>query len=161
MCRLRIQAPATNITIVSSSSPDPDQRLVTVHRRSEYTYRPAWWVPGAHAQTLWGKFFRRRPEVPTRRERWTTPDGDFLDVHRHDAPPGSPRLVLDMTKTRYIDSMFIETVFRAWKRIQERKGTMALCCPNEMCAQVLTITNLNRLWPVCATRAEAIRVAKG
>src|SRR5207302_10687825 len=64
-----------------------------------------------------------------------------------------PRLVLDMTKTRYIDSMFIETVFRAWKRIQERKGKMALCCPNEMCAQVLTITNLNKLWPVCGTRA--------
>jgi anti-anti-sigma factor len=72
-----------------------------------------------------------------------------------------PRLVLDMTNTRYIDSMFIETVFRAWKRIQERKGKMALCCANEMCAQVLTITNLNKLWPVCATREEAIRVARG
>jgi anti-anti-sigma factor len=72
-----------------------------------------------------------------------------------------PRLVLDMTKTRYIDSMFIETVFRAWKRIQERKGKMALCCPNDMCAQVLTITNLNKLWPVCASRAEAVRVARG
>lgn len=72
-----------------------------------------------------------------------------------------PRLVLDLSQTRYIDSMFIETVFMAWKRIQERQGKMALCCPNELCAQVLTITNLNKLWPVCATREEAIGVARG
>lgn len=71
-----------------------------------------------------------------------------------------PRLVLDMTRTQYIDSMFIETVFRVWKRVQERKGKMALCCPNEMCAEVLTITNLNKLWPVCGTRDDAIRVTR-
>src|SRR5690242_7530086 len=28
---------------------------------SDESYRPAWWVPGAHLRTLWGKFVRRPP----------------------------------------------------------------------------------------------------
>jgi uncharacterized protein len=52
----------------------------------EVTFRPAWWVPGAHAQTLWGKFARRAKPVPTRVERWSTPDDDFIDVLRLDPP---------------------------------------------------------------------------
>lgn len=61
-------------------------------RPSEYTYTPAWWVPGAHLQTLWGKLVRRAPRVATRVERWATPDGDEIELRRLDAPetPGSP-----------------------------------------------------------------------
>lgn len=88
-------------------------------RRSEYTYRPAWWVPGAHAQTLWGKFFRTRPPTPTRMERWDTPDGDFLDVHRLDGPPGAPRLLflhgLEGTiRSHYVAGFFGEALRRGW-----------------------------------------------
>lgn len=64
---------------------------------SEYTYAPAWWVPGAHLQTLWGKLLRRPPDVPTRAERWPSPDGDELEIRRLDAHDGdsrSPRLLL-------------------------------------------------------------------
>jgi uncharacterized protein len=60
----------------------------------EHTYRAAWWVPGPHAQTLWGKFARRSPTLPTRIERWSTPDRDFIDVLRLDAGPARPRLFL-------------------------------------------------------------------
>ena len=89
------------------------------NRRSEYTYRPAWWVPGAHAQTLWGKFFRPRPPLPTRVERWETPDGDFIDVHRLAAPPGAPRLFflhgLEGTiRSHYVSGFFGEAQRRGW-----------------------------------------------
>lgn len=60
----------------------------------EHTYRYAWWVPGGHAQTLWGKFARSRPSLPTRMERWATPDHDFVDILRLDASPNCPRLFL-------------------------------------------------------------------
>jgi predicted alpha/beta-fold hydrolase len=53
-----------------------------VRRPSEYTYTPAWWVPGAHLRTLWGKLVRRPPVVETRVERWATPDGDELELRR-------------------------------------------------------------------------------
>jgi hypothetical protein len=52
-------------------------------------YHPAWWVPGGHAQTLWGKVIRRQKAIPTRVERWETPDDDFLEIHRLDASGNS------------------------------------------------------------------------
>src|SRR5438045_910099 len=55
-----------------------------VSRTSEYTYTPAWWVPGAHLRTLWGKLVRRQPLLTTRLERWPTPDGDEIELHRVD-----------------------------------------------------------------------------
>jgi len=60
-------------------------------RPSEYTYTPAWWVPGAHLRTLWGKFVRRIA-LETRSERWETPDGDELELRRVDALPDSSPL---------------------------------------------------------------------
>ena len=51
-------------------------------RPSEYTYTPAWWVPGAHLRTLWGKLVRRPSPLETRVERWPTDDGDELELHR-------------------------------------------------------------------------------
>ena len=46
-------------------------------------YRAPWWLPGGNLQTIWPALYARRVlgEHPQyRRERWTTPDGDFLDV---------------------------------------------------------------------------------
>lgn len=88
-------------------------------RKTEYIYRPAWWVRGGHAQTLWGKFFRPRPPVPTRMERWDTPDGDFLDIHRLDARPAAPRLLflhgLEGTiRSHYVAGLFAEARRREW-----------------------------------------------
>src|SRR5579862_118311 len=48
----------------------------------EVPYRPAWWLANRHAHTLWGRFARRVPSVPARRELWDTPDGDVLEVDR-------------------------------------------------------------------------------
>jgi predicted alpha/beta-fold hydrolase len=46
-------------------------------------YRAPWWLPGGNLQTIWPALYARRTagEAPSyRRERWTTPDGDFLDL---------------------------------------------------------------------------------
>lgn len=43
-------------------------------------FRPAWWLPGAHAQTIAGRYVRTGVPVAYRRERVGTPDGDFLDL---------------------------------------------------------------------------------
>jgi hypothetical protein len=92
---------------------------VSRDRRSEYTYRPAWWVRGGHAQTLWGKFFRRRPHLPLRVERWQTQDDDFVDIYRLDGARGSPRLFflhgLEGTiRSHYVGGFFGEALRRGW-----------------------------------------------
>jgi predicted alpha/beta-fold hydrolase len=57
-------------------------------------YHPAWWLPGGHLQTLGGKYMRPRVELPLRRERWDTPDGDFLDLDFGPDPDEGAPLVL-------------------------------------------------------------------
>jgi len=47
------------------------------------------WLPGGHAQTIWPALFSRRfhGDAPAFvRERWNTPDGDFIDVDWLEAP---------------------------------------------------------------------------
>ena len=43
-------------------------------------YRAPRWLPGPHAQTIWPAVVTPRERVEYRRERWTAPDGDFVDV---------------------------------------------------------------------------------
>ncbi len=43
-------------------------------------YRAPWWLPGGHLQTIYPYFVLRRRPPPYRRERWDTPDGDFIDL---------------------------------------------------------------------------------
>jgi uncharacterized protein len=59
-------------------------------------YRAPPWLPGGHAQTLWPALVNKRllPRPDYRRERWATPDGDFIDLDWTDAPAGAPLLVL-------------------------------------------------------------------
>jgi predicted alpha/beta-fold hydrolase len=49
----------------------------------ESRFRPAWWLRGAHAQTLWPALFRRRPRLAVEWERLELDDGDFLDLAWH------------------------------------------------------------------------------
>lgn len=61
------------------SPPDPPGTAGGTGFRAR-PFRPAPWAPGPHAQTLWAKALRAASDPGMRRERWTTPDGDFLDV---------------------------------------------------------------------------------
>jgi len=48
--------------------------------RSSPPYRAPRWLPGGHLQTLHAALLIPRPGVAYRRERWETPDGDFIDL---------------------------------------------------------------------------------
>jgi predicted alpha/beta-fold hydrolase len=56
------------------------------HYQSRSSYTAPWWLPGGHAQTVYAAVALRRPRVAYRRERWDTPDGDFIDLDWADAP---------------------------------------------------------------------------
>ena len=44
------------------------------------TFRPAWWLPGAHLQTIYPSLFRKRITPQLTRERLELADGDFIDI---------------------------------------------------------------------------------
>lgn len=51
------------------------------------------WLPGGNLQTIWPALYSRRvfgPHPQYRRERWATPDADFVDVDWLDQPAADP-----------------------------------------------------------------------
>ena len=57
-------------------------------------YRAPRWLPGGNLQTIWPALYARRAVPLYHRERWTTPDGDFIDVDWLQTPPGQTLLVV-------------------------------------------------------------------
>jgi len=58
------------------------------------TFRPARWLPGPNAQTVFSRLWSLPDRLSPRRERWELPDGDFVDVDRHGDPAGPTVVVL-------------------------------------------------------------------
>lgn len=82
-------------------------------------FSPAWLLRNRHVQTLWGKLARKLPAAPTRLERWNTPDGDFIELHRISGEPGSPRLVIlhgleGTIRSHYAQGLLHEANRRGW-----------------------------------------------
>lgn len=102
------------------------------------SFTPAWWIPGAHLQTLWGKLVRRPAQVPTRVERWATPDGDELEIRRLSAPlgasPSSPRLLILHGLEGGIDSHYVQ-------------GMLARAARHRWAADVLIFRGCNGIVP--------------
>ena len=85
--------------------------------------------------------------------------GEILLVEATYAEPA--RLVLDLTRTGFIGSRFLELVIQAWKRLRQRKGRMALCALQPFCAEVIQTARLDTIWPIYPTRREAIAALRG
>jgi len=66
--------------------------------RSGYTavspYTAPCWLPGGHLQTIYAYALRQTMNFTYRRERWETPDGDFIDLDWLDPSPESLSLVV-------------------------------------------------------------------
>lgn len=59
------------------------------------SYRAPRWLRGGHAQTIYPALFLRGRRPSYRRERWDTPDADFIDLDFLDAgPAGAPRVAM-------------------------------------------------------------------
>jgi anti-anti-sigma factor len=67
-----------------------------------------------------------------------------------------PKLVLDLTNTKYIASNFIELLIRVWKQLKGRGGVLALCGIQPFCAEVLHIMRLDSVLSIYPNRAEAV-----
>ena len=81
------------------------------------------WLPGGHLQTIWPVFFSRRyaGERPAfERERWATPDGDFVDVDWLGRDPEPTLLVLfhgleGSSSSHYAEAFAADARRRGWR----------------------------------------------
>lgn len=83
-------------------------------------FKPAWWLPGPHLPTIWGKMVRRRAPVHDRLERITTPDGDHVTLVRMGTiRDGVPHLFIlhgleGKITAKYAHGMLAEARARGW-----------------------------------------------
>ena len=86
---------------------------------AEYRYRPAWWLPGGHLQTLWGKFGRRRLHIMTEREVIAAPDGDQIELHHMAGDRDAPHVLLlhgleGSRSSHYVGGVLSQARQRRW-----------------------------------------------
>lgn len=89
------------------------------------TYLAPHWLPGGHTQTVWPLLLKG--EIPAyRRERWNTPDADFIDLDWIDGKPGgekaAPLLVLfhgleGSSRSHYARSLMRAVGRRGWRGV--------------------------------------------
>ncbi len=84
------------------------------------------WLPGGHLQTLYAALLAPRPCVAFFRERWDTPDGDFIDLDWTDATRSAaaakPLIVLfhgleGGSNSQYAASLMAATRERNWRGV--------------------------------------------
>jgi predicted alpha/beta-fold hydrolase len=96
------------------------------------SYRAPAWLPGGHVQTVYAALLAPRPRVRYRRERWDTPDGDFVDLDWIVNPAPEPRRINLMdpssvplvvlfhglegsSRSHYARSLMAEVSRRGWR----------------------------------------------
>lgn len=85
-------------------------------------FRPAWWLRGPHRQTIWRRLFGSGTAPPYRRERFETPDGDFVDLDwfEFDGRSGNRPLVIVLhglegsSRSNYVVGLLHEAARRGW-----------------------------------------------
>ncbi|MGQ0636015.1 MAG: STAS domain-containing protein [Planctomycetaceae bacterium] len=69
---------------------------------------------------------------------------------------GPLNIVLDLAHDDYLGTAMVGAIVRLWKRVAMRGGRLALCNLSDTVHQVLRVTKLHAVWPIYATRDEAL-----
>lgn len=91
---------------------------------SNCSFKPAWWLPNSHLQTLWPVLCRREVKnLITERERVELPDGDFIDLDWVKDQNATGPLVLILhglegsIDSHYAKGMLLSVVQRGWRGV--------------------------------------------
>ena len=87
-------------------------------RPENSSYRAPWWLPGGNLQTLYATLLGHAA-AGWARERWETPDGDFVDVDRLSGTANAPLVVLfhgleGDSRSHYAGALAHELAQRGW-----------------------------------------------
>jgi predicted alpha/beta-fold hydrolase len=86
-------------------------------------YRSPWWLPGGHLQTIYAPYRCGLNQLDYRRERWETPDGDFIDLDWIDAERNDAKLLVlfhgleDCSRSHYALTLMSMARQRGWRGV--------------------------------------------
>ncbi len=72
---------------------------------------------------------------------------------------GATHVVVDLTDTTFIDSTTLGVLVGGIKRLRPEGGQLSIACSDRNITKIFEITGLNRVFPIHATRAEALASA--
>jgi len=68
-----------------------------------------------------------------------------------------PRVLIDLSHTKFFGSSFIEVLFRTWNRLNGMpEGRFGISGLTEYCCEVLQVTHLDRLWKLYPTLDQGV-----
>jgi anti-sigma B factor antagonist len=80
---------------------------------------------------------------------------ESLEIFELLASPALKHVVLDFHRTDYFGSAALAFFLNLWKRVRA-KGSMVFCDLSSHERDILLATNLDRLWPIYASRSQAL-----
>ena len=69
---------------------------------------------------------------------------------------GKTRVVVDLSQATFIDSTTLGVLVGGVKRLRPTGGSLALVCTDENITKIFEITGLDRVFPIHASRDEAL-----
>ena len=72
---------------------------------------------------------------------------------------GAQTVVVDLTDTTFIDSTTLGVLVGGLKRLRPEGRTLALVCSDQNITKIFEITGLDKVFPIHATRAEAVETS--
>jgi anti-sigma B factor antagonist len=88
-------------------------------------------------------------------DAFTAPE--LTDAFAEASTAGGDRIVIDLSLVSFMDSTALGVVVRTVNEFADRGGDTRLVLPNESARRIFEITTLDRILPLSATRAEALR----
>lgn len=86
---------------------------------------------------------------------YTSPQ--LRDAIDREVGEGTSRVVVDLTGVTFMDSSGLGVLVGSLKRSRERGGELALVCTEGSVLKVLTITGLDRVFPIHTSVADAVK----
>ena len=69
---------------------------------------------------------------------------------------GATLVVVDLTKTTFIDSTALGVIIRGVERLKQKDGRLVVVCTDPSIVKIFEVTGLNRIFSVYSSRDEAL-----
>ncbi|GIW79782.1 MAG: hypothetical protein KatS3mg105_1589 [Gemmatales bacterium] len=94
------------------------------------------------------------PEVESMQENLIQQAAQMVLAPLREDPPGG--IVIDLTKVNYFGSVFLSFLLRCHMLARKHGSDIVLAGPSARTRELLHLTNLDTLWAIYDTRAEAM-----
>jgi anti-anti-sigma regulatory factor len=75
--------------------------------------------------------------------------------------PATAGAVIDLAALPWFGSMLLESLRILWTQLRPNGQKMALCGVGDVGKEILRLARFDTLWPICATREEALKLVRG